>query len=462
MSAATASAMSQPPPPPGPPRSASQNISKGTRKKPGPPPPAPRRPPAPPRPLPPGSKGRAHPPPPPRSGKRPAPPHLNGNGGQVQVKKARKPIAFGKISIKKPTVLRDVSVFHRKHKVGQGTYGEVFMGADKVTGEIVALKRINTEQEENGFPITAIREVKILKALEHKNIVKLKEIVTSKEQNGANEGIPRNVYMVFEYHEYDLTGILQSNEIRLSQDHIKSWSQQLLAGTHYMHVNKIIHRDLKASNILIGKNGQLKIADWGLARSWNADMKRLTNPVVTLWYRPIELLLGCKEYSPKIDIWSVGCIIAEMFRRDGLLKGIDGEASQLNLIFQMCGHPDVNEWPNIRQMCPLWTNYEPRPDEKPLPCKLAKVLKQRLPHPHWMTNSAIDLIKNLLTYDPEKRWSASKALGADYFFENPMVKDSSKLHMKFGVDSVHELSIRQKHISMRAANGSRPNPPTRK
>jgi len=407
--------------------------------------------------------GQRAPPPPPRSGKRPAPPPSNGNHESIQTnaKRVREPLAFGKIVIKKPTVLRDVNAFHRKHKVGEGTYGSVFMGVDKVTGEIVALKRINTEQEENGFPITAIREVKILKALEHKNIVKLKEIVTSKEQNGQNEGIPRNVYMVFEYHEYDLTGILQSSEIRLSQDHIKSWSQQLLAGTHYMHVNKIIHRDLKASNILVNKNGELKIADWGLARSWNEDMKQLTNGVVTRWYRPIELLLGCKEYSPKIDMWSVGCIIAEMFRRDGLLKGGDSEASQLNLIFHTCGHPDVNEWPEIRQLCPLWPNFEPRPDEKHLPCRLAQVLRQRLPHPHWMTNSAIDLIKKLLTYNPGKRWSASEALGADYFFENPIVKDASKLHMRFGVESVHELSIRQKHMNMRAAKSSRQNPPTR-
>lgn len=442
MLAATATAMSQPPPPPGPPRPTSQS------NKPKPPPPP---------------SGR---PPPPSAGKRPAPPPTGGNHNSMNAnaKKQRRPLAFGKISIKKPTVLRDVNAFHRKHKVGEGTYGSVFMGADKVTGEIVALKRINTEQEENGFPITAIREVKILKALEHKNIVKLKEIVTSKEQNGQNEGIPRNVYMVFEYHEYDLTGILQSSEIRLSQDHIKSWSQQLLAGTHYMHINKIIHRDLKASNILINKNGELKIADWGLARSWNEDMKQLTNGVVTRWYRPIELLLGCKEYSPKIDMWSVGCIIAEMFRRDGLLKGGDSEASQLNLIFQTCGHPDVSDWPEIRQLCPLWPNFELRPDEKSLPCRLAEILRQRLPNPTWMTNSAVHLIKKLLTYNPDKRWSASEALGADYFFENPIVKDASKLHMRFGVESVHELSIRKRHMNMRAAsnNSSRQNPTVRR
>ena len=126
--------------------------------------------------------------------------------------------------------------------------------------------------------------------------------------------------MVFEYMEFDLTGILNTPEIRFTHEHIKSWSHQLLGGIHYMHKNKVIHRDLKASNLLINKKGELKIADWGLARSWNSDMKRLTNRVITLWYRPPELLLGCLEYTPKIDMWSAGCIIAEMFRRSGLFK----------------------------------------------------------------------------------------------------------------------------------------------
>lgn len=286
------------------------------------------------------------------------------------------------------------------------------------------------------------------------------EISIGVEQNGQNE-VPRNVYMVFEYHAYDLTGILQSPEIRLTQDHIKSWSRQLLLGTHCMHVNKIIHRDLKSSNILISKNGQLKIADWGLARSWNKNMKQLTNGVVTRWYRPIELLLGAKEYSPKIDLWSVGCIIAEMFRRDGLLKGGDSEASQLQLIFQTCGHPNENDWPDIRRLCPLWSIFEPRPGDTPLPDRLSTVLKQGLPNPHWMTNKAIELIKNLLTYNPEKRWDAEQALAADYFFEKPVVKKAHELTMKLGLDSVHELEVRKKHMSMRAAiSGGRPKPPT--
>lgn len=155
--------------------------------------------------------------------------------------------------------------------------------------------------------------------------------------------------MVFEYMEYDLTGILETPSIKVTQDHIKSWSMQLLSGVHFMHVNKVIHRDLKASNLLINRKGQLKIADFGLARSWSPDMTRLTNKVITLWYRPPELLLGCTSYTDKIDMWSVGCIIAEMFKRSGFIRGAD-EPTQLELIFKVAGHPTLDDWPgNIRQ-----------------------------------------------------------------------------------------------------------------
>jgi len=343
--------------------------------------------------------------------------------------------------------MRDVTAFQKKHQVGEGTYGSVFVGADKITGEIVALKRINTEEEENGFPITAIREVKILKALNHSNIVQLKEIVTSKDQGD----IPKNVFMVFEYLEYDLTGIIESPEIKISQDHIKSWSKQLLSGVHYMHVNKIIHRDLKSSNLLINKRGELKIADWGLARSWNKEMKRLTNRVITLWYRPPELLLGCNQYTTKIDMWSVGCIIAEMFRRGGLLKG-STEANQLDLIFKTMGHPTREDWPDIDKMCPLWRNFEPKSGEQVFPRRLREELKTRLPASamNWMTPHAIDMIDNLLAHNPEKRWSADKALLAEYFFDSPTFKPASELNMKFGVESAHEWEARKKHKEMMA------------
>lgn len=436
MTMVTTATMPQPPPPP--------------RRRPPPPPPK-RSPPPPKGPPPPppryskrsgahmdggraskvARKGPPPPPPAPQSKQRTAPPPPPSLGAKPKLKKAM---------IRKPTVLRDVNAFQEKYQVGQGTYGSVFVGADKVTGEIVALKRINTEQEENGFPITALREVKILKALDHKNVVKLKEIVTSKEKNQ----IPKNVFMVFEYHEYDLTGILETSEIRFTRDHVKSWAMQLLLGVNYMHINNIIHRDLKASNLLINRKGELVIADWGLARSYNSEMKHLTNGVVTLWYRPIELLLGCKQYSSKIDMWSVGCIVAEMFRRSGLLKG-HNEASQLNLIFNTCGHPNKETWPDIDKLCPLWRNHRPRSNETPKPDRLSQVLRERLPHPVWMTDNAVDLISKLLALDPSKRYSASQSLSHDYFYENPKVKKANELHMNFGVSSVHEWEARKKH-----------------
>jgi len=278
-----------------------------------------------------------------------------------------------------------------------------------------------------------------------------------------NDEAPKNVFMVFEYLEFDLTGILETPEIRFTQDHIKSWSQQLLSGVHYMHMNKIIHRDLKASNLLINKRGELKIADWGLARSWNSEMKRLTNRVITLWYRPPELLLGAVEYSPKIDMWSVGCIIAEMFRRSGLLKGGD-EPTQLDLIFRAAGHPTHDTWPNIHKLCPLWKDFQPKEDDNPFPRRIREVMKERLPHPNWMTEKAKDLIDNLLILNPDDRWSAFQALDADYFFEDPIVKPANRLSMKFSVDSVHEWEARKKHEQLAAqrktSNGAkRPMPP---
>lgn len=390
---------------------------------------------------------------------------------------AKRPkLLLSKFEVRKAALLRDVEAAYTKiQQVGQGTYGSVFMGKDKVTHEVVALKRINTKQEENGFPITALREVKILKALDSDHIVKLKEIVTSKEKPSSAAGadnengisrrsdknftVPRNVFMVFEYLEYDLTGILETHEIRLTQDHIKSWAFQLLTGVHYMHMQNILHRDLKAANLLVSRNGVLKIADWGLARSWSKDMKRLTNLVITLWYRPPELLLGCNQYSGKIDMWSVGCIIAEMFRRAGFLKG-KTEQHQLDLIFQTCGLPNMKDWPEVHRMCPLWKNYEPQMEERSLKYvnRLKETLTQQLPNRAWLTDNAIGLIGKLLTLNPGKRASAEDALDSSYFYDNPRVKKAEELNMNFSVSSVHEWEARkrqQEDIENRRAKQSK-------
>ena len=272
---------------------------------------------------------------------------------------------------------------------------------------------------------------------------------TEKSLDGGN--FPKDVFMVFEYLEYDLTGILDTPEIRFTADHVKSWAHQLLLGTHYMHTNKILHRDLKASNLLINKRGELKIADWGLARSWNKDMNRLTNKVITLWYRPPELLLGAGTYTDKIDMWSVGCIIAEMFRRSGFLKGAN-EPAQLDLIFKAFGHPTAEEWPDIGRKCKLWPKFKPAPHEV-LPNRFRETLCANLPkttNPKWLTENAISMLSQLLRLNPDNRWTAQQALDADYFFEDPMLKKPEQLSMNFAVQSVHEWDCRRKFEARQA------------
>jgi cyclin-dependent kinase 12/13 len=202
------------------------------------------------------------------------------------------------------------------------------MAKEIKTGEIVALKKIRMDNEREGFPITAIREIKILKKLHHENVIQLKEIVTSPGRDRDDQGKPDNnkykggIYMVFEYMDHDLTGLADRPGLRFTVPQIKCYMKQLLTGLHYCHVNQVLHRDIKGSNLLIDNEGNLKLADFGLARSYSHDHTgNLTNRVITLWYRPPELLLGATKYGPAIDMWSVGCIFAELLHAKPILPG---------------------------------------------------------------------------------------------------------------------------------------------
>lgn len=171
--------------------------------------------------------------------------------------------------------LRDISCMKILRLIGDGTYGMVFSALDKESGETVALKKIKMEQETQGFPVTAIREMKILKALGHKNIIALREMITYEKEDAETDGSLVNmkvqlsvgdVFMVFEFAEYDLAGLI--NEVVFTDDHIKSYTKQLLDGIYFMHSNRILHRDIKGANILVTIDNRLKIADLGLARSY--------------------------------------------------------------------------------------------------------------------------------------------------------------------------------------------------
>ena len=195
-----------------------------------------------------------------------------------------------------------------------GTFGEVFKARHKQTRKIVALKKVLMENEKEGFPITALREIKILQLLKHENVINLIEICRTKATAAKYKA---TFYLVFDFCEHDLAGLLSNVNVKFSMGEIKKVMQQLLNSLFFIHSQKILHRDMKAANILITKNGVLKLADFGLARAISSNNKpghtnRYTNRVVTLWYRPPELLLGERNYGSPVDLWGAGCIMAEV------------------------------------------------------------------------------------------------------------------------------------------------------
>ena len=201
--------------------------------------------------------------------------------------------------------------------VGSGTFGIVYKAIDKTDPHTVevALKKIRMERETQGFPVTAIREIKLLNLMKnHKNIVHLREIVTFEGHEYEREPSLMDrkfqigdVFMVFEFVDYDLSGLLKSANFQVTEDLIRCFLFQLLDGIKYLHDNGILHRDIKSANLLITRNNVLKIADWGLARNIpeNPSIK-LTHPGVTLWYRSPDVIAGSKRYSKDVDIWSIG------------------------------------------------------------------------------------------------------------------------------------------------------------
>ncbi|CAK9314096.1 unnamed protein product [Citrullus colocynthis] len=336
---------------------------------------------------------------------------------------------------------RSVDCFEKLEQIGEGTYGQVYMARELKTGEIVALKKIRMDNEREGFPITAIREIKILKKLHHENVIKLKEIVTSpgpeKDEQGKPDGnkYKGGIYMVFEYMDHDLTGLADRPGMRFSVPQIKCYMRQLLTGLHYCHVNQVLHRDIKGSNLLIDNEGNLKLADFGLARSFSNDHNaNLTNRVITLWYRPPELLLGSTKYGPAVDMWSVGCIFAELLHGKPIFPGKD-EPEQLNKIFELCGAPDEVNWPGVSKI-PWYNNFKPT---RPMKRRLREVFRHFDRH-------ALELLEKMLTLDPSQRISAKDALDAEYFWTDPLPCDPKSLPK---YESSHEFQTKKKRQQQR-------------
>ena len=294
-----------------------------------------------------------------------------------------------------------VSKYEMIDRVGEGTYGTVYRGRNRETGGIVALKKVRLMEEKNGFPLTSIREIQILRKLNHPNVVTLHEITVGRKADA--------VYLVFEYCPHDFAELVDRMVRPFRPPEIKCIMLQLISALDHLHKNFIIHRDLKLANLLITARGQLKIADFGLARIFGNPLKAYTPRVVTLWYRAPELLLGCDMYHAAVDMWAVGCILGELMKHEALMPG-KRELEQVGLIFKLLGTPNEKVWPALRSLdITKYIDAFPQHVEN----NLSNELKR------YTTPSGIDLVAQLLEYDPCKRITAEKALKHPYFTEKP-------------------------------------------
>ncbi|KAI0133826.1 cell division control protein 2 [Xylariales sp. AK1849] len=304
--------------------------------------------------------------------------------------------------------------YQKLEKIGEGTYGVVYKARDLANqGRIVALKKIRLEAEDEGVPSTAIREISLLKEMRDPNIVRLLNIVHA-------DG--HKLYLVCEFLDLDLKKYMEAlpvsdggrgkalpegsseslGRLGLGDTMVKKFMWQLCEGIRYCHSHRVLHRDLKPQNLLIDREGNLKLADFGLARAFGVPLRTYTHEVVTLWYRAPEILLGGRQYSTGVDMWSVGCIFAEMCTKKPLFPG-DSEIDQIFKTFRLLGTPTEEVWPGV-------TSY---PDFKSSFPKWQRDYSQALSSN--LDEDGLALLERCLEYDPAGRISAKQACNHPYF-----------------------------------------------
>ncbi|KAA6384208.1 MAG: putative Cyclin-dependent kinase 3 [Streblomastix strix] len=362
-------------------------------------------------------------------------------------------------------------------KVGEGTYGVVYKAKDLGNNELVALKRIRLESEEQGVPSTTIREIALLKELRHPNILRLKDVVNTEKK----------LTLVFEFCELDLKKYIEGfryRKMRMEMNIVRKMMFQLLAGVAYCHSRRVLHRDLKPQNLLLMRRRRdsgsgapaappsvanfsnsgssqvvqssssserganvpedvlhdadllcLKLGDFGLARAFGIPVRSFTHEVVTLWYRPPDVLLGSKKYSTPVDLWSCGCIFAELLTGRPLFPG-SSDHDELNRIFKLLGTPTAQTWPGIvelpeynSKMLGLSGNINGSSSSSQqksasngtgFPIYAPHILSEIIPTlQDEKEHDATDLLQQLLVFDPTQRITAKQALVHPFFHDIP-------------------------------------------
>ncbi|XP_062011367.1 probable serine/threonine-protein kinase At1g54610 [Rosa rugosa] len=337
---------------------------------------------------------------------------------------------------------RRADSFEKLDKIGQGTYSNVYRARDLDQKKIVALKKVRFDNSEPESVRFMAREILILRRLDHQNVIKLEGLVTSR--------MSCSLYLVFEYMEHDLAGLALHPGLKFTEAQVKCYMQQLLCGLDHCHSRGVLHRDIKGSNLLIDNSGMLKIADFGLASIFDPHQNQpLTSRVVTLWYRPPELLLGATYYGTAVDLWSTGCILAELYAGKPIMPGRT-EVEQLHKIFKLCGSPSEDYW--RKSKLPHATIFKP---QQPYRRCVAETFKD-FPVP------ALALMDTLLSIDPADRGSASSALKSEFFTTKPLPCDPSSLP-KYPPSKEFDVKVRDEEARRQGAagKGQRPDPERR-
>ncbi|CUM54522.1 uncharacterized protein AC631_02279 [Debaryomyces fabryi] len=320
---------------------------------------------------------------------------------------ASKVATTAKTSVSSPSIVP--LNYSKDRKVGEGTYAVVYLGNQISTKRKIAIKEIKTGLFKDGLDMSAIREVKYLQELRHPNVIELVDVFLT----------TNNLNLVLEFLPCDLEVLIKDTSIVFKPSDIKSWLLMTLRGIHHCHRNFILHRDLKPNNLLLAPDGELKIADFGLARSLGNADELLTSNVVTRWYRAPELLFGARHYTVAVDIWSIGIIFAELMLRTPYLPGKD-DIDQIDVTFRALGTPTEQIWPNVSNL-PLYNalHIYPPPSRQELRNRFSAA-----------TEKALDLLILMTQLDPNRRCDLTQALLHEYFLEFPRATDPLQLPKK--------------------------------